>query len=56
MTGKFPSQKASNTENVSIWWRHVILLCDLQITYCVPNVRNVDIVDISQVIRTRYWS
>ena len=22
MTGKFPTQMASNTENVSIWWRH----------------------------------
>ena len=22
MTGEFPTQKASNAENVSIWWRH----------------------------------
>ena len=22
MTGKFPAQRASNAENVSIWWRH----------------------------------
>ena len=22
VTGEFPSQKASNAENVSIWWRH----------------------------------
>ena len=22
MTGEFPSQRASNAENVSIWWRH----------------------------------
>ena len=22
VTGKFPAQRASNTENVSIWWRH----------------------------------
>ena len=22
MTGEFPAQIASNTENVSIWWRH----------------------------------
>ena len=21
-TGEFPAQKASNAENVSIWWRH----------------------------------
>ena len=22
MTGEFPTQRASNAENVSIWWRH----------------------------------
>ena len=22
MTSEFPAQKASNAENVSIWWRH----------------------------------
>ena len=22
LTGEFPSQRASNAENVSIWWRH----------------------------------
>ena len=22
ITGEFPAQKASNAENVSIWWRH----------------------------------
>ena len=22
VTGEFPTQKASNAENVSIWWRH----------------------------------
>ena len=22
VTGEFPEQKASNAENVSIWWRH----------------------------------
>ena len=25
-TGEFPAQKASNAENVSIWWRHYVLL------------------------------
>ena len=34
VTGEFPAQRASNTENVSIWWRaHVLLqsgaLCDM---------------------------
>ena len=26
MTGEFPAQRASNAENVSIWWRHHALL------------------------------
>ena len=25
-TGEFPTQRASNAENVSIWWRHHVLL------------------------------
>ena len=24
-TGEFPAQRASNAENVSIWWRHHVL-------------------------------
>ena len=24
-TGEFPTQKASNAENVSIWWRHHVM-------------------------------
>ena len=27
VTGDFPSQRASNAENVSIWWRDVIMKC-----------------------------
>ena len=28
-TGEFPAQKASNAENVSIWWRHCyVAICD----------------------------
>ena len=28
VTGEFPAQRASNAENVSIWWRHhVIIMC-----------------------------
>ena len=30
-TGEFPAQKASNAENVSIWWRHNVCYW----TYCV---------------------
>ena len=26
MTGEFPAQRASNAENVSIWWRHHIIM------------------------------
>ena len=26
VTGEFPAQKASNAENVSIWWRHRVML------------------------------
>ena len=29
VTGEFPAQRASNAENVSIWWRHV--------TYIIPD-------------------
>ena len=25
-TGEFPAQMASNAENVSIWWRHRVLI------------------------------
>ena len=28
VTGEFPTQRASNAENVSIWWRHHALLLD----------------------------
>ena len=33
VTGQFPSQRASNAENVSIWWRHHILT-DYNFDYC----------------------
>ena len=26
MTGEFPTQMASNAENVSIWWRHHVYI------------------------------
>ena len=26
VTGEFPAQRASNTENISIWWRHHVML------------------------------
>ena len=27
VTGEFPAQRASNAENVSIWWHHHVLIC-----------------------------
>ena len=29
VTGEFPAQKASNAENVSSWWRHHGVTCEL---------------------------
>ena len=36
VTGEFPAQKASNMENVSIWWRHYVdaIIC-IHISSCV---------------------
>ena len=33
VTGEFPTQRASNVKNVSIWWRH-------HAGHCLPLVRN----------------
>ena len=39
VTGGFPAQRASNAENVSIWWRHHVsmVLCN---TICIQNNKN----------------
>ena len=29
-TGEFPAKRASNTENVSIWWRHLVHLISVK--------------------------
>ena len=34
VTGEVPAQRANNAENVSIWWRHHVLLCLCQ---CVTS-------------------
>ena len=34
VTGDFPAQRASNAENVSIWWRHHSLSWVLILAYC----------------------
>ena len=38
MTGEFPTQRSSNAENVSIWWRHHILLLFLLMTCWVLDI------------------
>ena len=38
-TGGFPSQKVSNAENVSIWWRHhVMTLIDVKVMLKFPKL------------------
>ena len=34
MTGEFPAQRASNAENVSIWWRHHFAYHSVTFTKC----------------------
>ena len=44
MTGEFPAQRASNAENVSIWWRHHMwITCTCIICACGEFVFNVGI-------------
>ena len=41
VTGEFPSQRARNTENVSIWWRHHIMrypVCMFRSILCVDPI------------------
>ena len=45
VTGEFPAQRASNVENVSIWWRHHVLgLCstvEVHIGICCILIRQI---------------
>ena len=36
LTGEFPAQRASNAENVSIWWRHHVMA--LSPVFCTKSV------------------
>ena len=36
-TGVFPAQKASNAENVSIWWRHHVTIRRSRRHACIPS-------------------
>ena len=38
VTGEFPAQRASNTENVSIWWRHHVMLESVVVGWRNPEV------------------
>ena len=38
VTGEFPAQKASNAENVSIWWRHHASICHVIFSACTPSI------------------
>ena len=37
VTSEFPSQRASNAENVSIWWRHHVLVLALEVIVHAPE-------------------
>ena len=37
VTGEFPSQRASNAENVSIWWRHHVLIMFVKAQWNYPS-------------------
>ena len=38
VTGEFPAQKASNAENVSIWWRHHVLNASSGVYHLVYSI------------------
>ena len=39
-TGEFPTQMDSNAENVSIWWRHHVVLSMISRDWHKPNLRD----------------
>ena len=49
-TGEFPAQRASNAENVSIWWRHHVIRH--KETYITP--KGTDTLSRTQRYRTQY--
>ena len=40
VTGEFPSQRASNAENVFVWWRHHVLFYRLQLINWIEQLCN----------------
>ena len=57
VTGKFTAQKASDAENVSIWWRHhddTTLPCDPSFAMCIIDVCHCLLIRVSNGIA--YWA
>ena len=42
-TGEFPAQRASNAENVSIWWRHHVTCSSDIITFDLQHLQQVQV-------------
>ena len=40
ITSEFPAETASNTENISIWWRYHVNFLDDEITFRLAILRN----------------
>ena len=58
VTGEFPTQMASNAENVSIWWRHPILHVthpnSSDMIICRHNIRNNNLISFTWKTRSGF--
>ena len=59
MTGDFPAQRASNAENVSIWWRHHVIpsfasLCFLLTSFIFMTNKKLDNWELALTILHRW--
>ena len=52
VTGEFPARKASNAENVPIWWRHHVTALKCQHLHIQPNFENRKILKNSKAIQS----
>ena len=57
MTGEFPAQRASNAENVSIWWRHHVKQCwPISLTqYSVTRLQCVNYYSYYLIFKIQPW-
>ena len=61
-TGEFPAQRASNTENVSIWWHHhgakslVLPMFNVENRYHIPSYANIRRKGSTDLPGLFYWS